>query len=201
MGNKGETTRIALFYFLLYLARSNIFLRKIGAIFLLLVMLLCGSGFYISWRISMRFIYNSQKNLISSATYKKQNVIAFTFSKKDLQNSNNIQLNNDELKYNHKMYDIINMKTSGDKIFINCIADKDEDNLVKIVTANVFATGNDMAKQLPVSHFHIDDYISDAGNLGLFVTNNEIRNNYISITDGILPDQFLSRPSPPPRTL
>lgn len=164
-------------------------------------MLLCGSGFYISWRISMQFIYNSQKNLISSATYKKQNVIAFTFSKKDLQNNHNIQLDNDELNYNYKMYDIINIKTSGDKIFINCIADKDEDNLVKIVTANVFATGNDMAKQLPVSHFHIDDYISDAGNPGLFVTNNEIRNNYISITDGILPDQFLSRPSPPPRTL
>ena len=162
-------------------------------------MLLCGSGFYISWYISVQCIYNSQRNIISSSSYKNESVVAFAFSKKDLSNHPEITLDDDELEYKQQMFDIINIKTSGDSIYLNCIADNDEDNLKQIIAGQILNSNHDFGKQLSISHFHIDDYINQLKNYNdLSANNNLIRTNHILFNVGILRSQFLSKPSPPP---
>jgi hypothetical protein len=199
---RSEGYRIAylcLVNILIYLASYQIFLlKKTGAIFLLLVMLLCGSGFYISWYISVQCIYNSQRNLISSQAYKKQNVVEFAFSVCKTKNNPDIVFDDDEMEYRQEMYDIINIRRSGDSIYLNCIADRNEDNLKQIIASQMFSSTNDISKQLPISHFRLDNYINLKSNCAGTVIF-AIRNYYISFTSGILPVYYVSTPSPPPR--
>lgn len=163
-------------------------------------MLLCGSGFYISWYISVQCIYNSRRSLISSDTYKKQNVAAFAFSVRETKNNPQIVFDDDEMEYHQAMYDIINIRRSADSIYITCIADTDEDNLKQLIASELFSTTNDINKQLPISYFHLDSYIHLRNIFDTHSINYVIRNYYISFIPGILPVHYISCPSPPPRT-
>lgn len=163
-------------------------------------MLLCGSGFYIAWYMSLQSVRHSQKNLIATSTFKSDKVVSFVFAKKDFQKNEEVIFNDeDEFEYNNQMYDVINKKIVGDSIYISCISDKQEDNLRDVAITQILnASDNSTGKQLPIFNFRLDHYTNNLFNNESFFLKS-FMHFYIKYNDSKLVAPFLAIFSPPPR--
>ena len=118
-------------------------------------MVLCGSGFYIAWYLSLQSIRNSQRAIISNTTFDSERIVKFAFSKSDFKQILILVFDDDgenEFEYKQQMYDVINKKNKGDSIYITCISDKDEDHLNEMFIAQILETGNN-ASGKTTTHF------------------------------------------------
>ncbi len=181
-------------------------MKKIGAIFIFLVMVLCGSGFYVAWYLSLQCIRDSQRAIISNTSFENDRIMNFAFSKSDLTTNPDLVFDDDgenEFEYKQQMYDVINKKNIGDTIYLTCISDKDEDHLNEIFIAQILDTGNNpIGKQLPIFKFRLDHFTNDAKKTSvLFRTNGDWRIPYKTYNINNLPSPFLSISSPPPKNL
>lgn len=166
-------------------------------------MMLCGSGFYIAWYISLQSVRNSQRAIISNSTFNNNRIIKFVFSKAGVKNNPDLVFGDDgenEFEYKHQMYDVVNQKTIGDSIYFTCISDEDEDHLNEIFIAQILEPGNNTSqKQLPIFKFRIDHFTNDAKNgITLFHVTNRFEFIYKTYM-AILPSPYLSTSSPPPK--
>jgi len=161
-------------------------------------MLLCGSSFYLSWYISVRCIYNSQRNLISTAAYRQQNVVAFTLPVHATPGGPRIAIDGDELSCGQAMFDIINITRKGDTLRVNCIADTDEDQLRELIASQLFSANPGAGKQLPIAHFRLDHFISQQLPAGVTGLPGVRLGHQDPFTVLGLPLQYRSLPSPPP---
>ena len=59
-------------------------------------MMLCGSGFYIAWYISLQSVWNSQQAIISNATFDSDRIEKFTFSKADFKTNPDLTFDDDD---------------------------------------------------------------------------------------------------------
>ncbi len=143
-------------------------------------MVLCGSGFYVAWYLSLQSIRNSQRAIISNTTFDSDRIVEFAFSKSDLKANPDLVFNDDgenEFEYRRQMYDVINKRNKGDSVYLACISDKDEDHLNEMFIAQILETGNNASgKQLPIFKFRLDHFTSDTKNTSaLFRTNVDLR--------------------------
>jgi hypothetical protein len=165
-------------------------------------MMLCGSGFYIAWYISLQSVRNSQRAIISNSTFHNDRVMKFVFSKADVKNNPDLVFDDDgenEFEYKHQMYDVINKSTIGGTIYFTCISDKDEDQLNDIFISRILETGNTNGKQLPILKFRIDHYTNDIKNKNVFLSmGNRLNHFYVTYDAGKLLTPYLNTSSPPP---
>jgi len=178
-------------------------LKKISAIFLFFVMVLCGSSFYVAWYFSLQSIRDSQRALIANAGFNNDRIIKFIFSKSDLKTNPDLVFDDDEreFEFKQKMYDVINQKSIGDSIYFSCISDNDEDNLNDMFIAQILETGiNPTGKQLPIFKFRLDHFTSETKNSTiLFRTNDNMKTKYKTCNVINLPSPYLAISSPPPK--
>ena len=164
-------------------------------------MLLCSSGFYIAFYISLQSIKHSQKQIILSSDLKNKFVLEFSFSKSDLQKSNNglSYEEKNEINYKGKMYDIISQQYKGDNLIIRCISDKDEDYTLALAdNQNIKAQREKSSQELSSLKLR----------LGVYTFNDDI--NFLNNQDKTFTEFFarfnpgklmcpnLNIPSPPP---
>jgi hypothetical protein len=179
-------------------------LKKISAILLVFIMMLCGSGFYVAWHLSLQSIRDSQRALISNTTFDSDKIVKFAFPKSDLKTNPDLTFKDDgenEFEYREQMYDVISKKNSGDTVYLTCISDKDEDHLNEMFIAQILETGNNTSgKQLPILKFRLDHFTSDVKTASaLFRANEDLRILYKTCNINNLPSPFLSISSPPPK--
>jgi hypothetical protein len=135
-------------------------LKNLAAIFSVFVMMLCSSGFYVAWYISLQFVRNSQKAIIAGSGYHKDKLARFVLAKKDFKTNSELDFNDEnEFEYKSQMYDVIDQKAIGDSVYINCISDTEEDNLKNIALHQIIRSGNNTSgRELPILNFRLDHY-------------------------------------------
>jgi hypothetical protein len=123
-------------------------------------MMLCSSGFYVAWYVSLQFVRNSQKTIIARSDFNKDKIVRFVLAKKDFKTNSELAFDNDdEFEYKNQMYDVIDQKTIGDSVYINCISDTEEDNLKNIALHEIIRSGNNTSgRELPILNFRLDHY-------------------------------------------
>ncbi|MBS1735934.1 MAG: hypothetical protein JSS98_04930 [Bacteroidetes bacterium] len=103
------------------------------ALFLFFIVLLCSSGFYLAFYISMHQIKKSQRAIIAKGGINDDHIFVFKFSAHELRNNPEIEMEESEFKYKGKMYDIISMENKNEVITISCISDGSEDYLLSLM--------------------------------------------------------------------
>ena len=163
-------------------------------------MLLCSSGFYIAWLISLQSVRHSQRAIISNSVFNKDKVIEFVISINDAKkNTDFIDEDENEFEYKGQMYDVISQKTSGDSIYINCISDKEEDHLKDVAARQVIKTENNTAgNQLPILKFSLDQFIHNFNNNNIVFFIEKNTRFYTTYKTGNLPSPYCNTASPPP---
>jgi hypothetical protein len=163
-------------------------------------MMLCGSGFYISWYISLHSVQNSQRTIISNSAFNRSKVVQFIFSKNDLKKNTDFTFDGEnEFEYKNQMYDVISRKNIGDSIYIICISDTEEDNLRDIAMSQIMSSGNNTTgKELPIFKFHLDRYTNDFKNINAGFLIKLTSNSYRQHKAGKLISPYLNTSSPPP---
>lgn len=164
-------------------------------------MILCSSGLFISYQLSLHNIHLQQRKIILHSDIFKDRIINFSFQKfcgKQKQNDL-VFVEEDEIMYDGKMYDIIERSESNDSIFIKCIPDKIEDD-IRAEASNQLQKNDGAATQKNFSAFKF--------NPGPFVAVTVIKcyADLFKSTTELFPfensekliDAFINIPSPPP---
>lgn len=112
----------------------------------------------------MHQIKQSQRKIIASGNLNNDHIFVFNFSAVDLQNNKaNIELEESELKYEGRMYDIISKEEKNGMVSISCIADGSEDYLLSLMGNSFYR----LQKEKNNNHLfqlkcQIDNYIFEA---------------------------------------
>lgn len=123
-------------------------------------MILCTSGFYVAWYISLQFVRSSQKTIIARSDYNQEKIVRFVLAKKDLKINSELDFHDeDEFEYKNQMYDVIDQIIIGDSVYITSISDTEEDNLKNIALHQIIRSGNNTSgRELPILNFRLDHY-------------------------------------------
>jgi len=175
--------------------------KKVAAIFLFFIMILCSSGFYIAFYISLQSIKHSQHQIILSSDLKNKFVFEFSFSKSEIQNNSgefSFEEEN-EIKYNGKMYDVISQQSNGDHLTIKCISDEDEDYTLALAeNQNIKTQKEKNFKDLTLLQLRLGMYTFTAVNNFYKPYNPVFRHPFARFNPGKLLYPHLNIPSPPP---
>jgi DNA gyrase/topoisomerase IV subunit A len=176
-------------------------MKKASAILLFLVMILCSSGFFIAFQISLRSIKHTQRQIILSSDLKDKFIFEFAFAKKVSKNQHQdiSFVEKDEIRYRGKMYDIISQHEKGDSIFIKCINDEQEDYTIALSENNLVKDQQARnEKNLSLLKFNLDVYtsISDKRSLLSFSIKQTIKYHFPAKEKLLFP--IINVPSPPP---
>lgn len=168
-------------------------------------MMLCGSGFYVAWYMSLQSIRNSQKAILSHSSFSKNIVVKFVFTKNDLKNNSDVIFDEDdsiEFEYKKQMYDVISRKEVGDHIYITCISDAQEDNLRDFAISQIMNNGNNTTgKELPIFKFRLDHFTHNFTGAFTLFSMNVVACSHHDYTVGKLIAPYLNISSPPPWAL
>ena len=174
-------------------------MKKVAALFFFFIIVLCSSGFYLAFYISMHQVKQSQRKIIASGNLNNDHIFVFSFSAADLQNNKaNIELEESELKYNGKMYDIISKMEKNGMISISCIADGSEDYLLSLMGNSFYR----LRKEKNTNHllqlkWQIDNYTFEATDISDFNFKDQKLYGPQVWTNLIL-SHYKNVPSPPP---
>ncbi len=164
-------------------------------------MLLCSSGFYIAFYISLQSIKHSQQQIILSSDLKSKFVFEFSFSKSELQKSNNdlSYVEKNEINYKGKMYDIVSQQYKGDNLVITCISDEDEDYTLALAgNQNIKAQREKNSQELSSLKLRLGVYTFN-DNINFLNNHNIIFTKFFArFNPGKLVCPNLNIPSPPP---
>ena len=163
-------------------------------------MILCSSGSYTSYLLSLHSIHKHQREVILHSDNFKNIIAEFSFPLNYNRNENIdlVFVEDDEIMFNGKMYDIVHQHTSADSIFITCIPDKIEDEVRDQVNNQINRTDGAIAqKNFSAFKFNPGPFISDSETVDLSLIFNRRATNFFS--GKIQPvTQYLHVPSPPP---
>ncbi|MGH2646309.1 MAG: hypothetical protein ACRDE8_02035 [Ginsengibacter sp.] len=176
-------------------------MKKVTAIFLFFIMLLCSSGFYIAFYISLQSIKHTQQQIILSSELKNKFVFEFSFSKSELQSSNSdlSYEDEDEINYKGKMYDIASKQYIGDNLVIRCISDKDEDYTLALAdNQNIKDQREKSSHELSSLKLRLGIYTFDDDINFLNSHNTIFTECFARFNPGKLASPHLNIPSPPP---
>ena len=146
----------------------------------------------------MHQIKQSQRKIIASGNLNKDEIFVFNFSANELQNNKSIKLEESELKYQGRMYDIISRREKDGMVSISCIADGSEDYLLGLMGNSFFK----LQKEKTNTHlfqlkWQIDNYtINDPHALNVHL--NSTANYGPQICNDIMSSDHKNVPSPPP---
>ena len=164
-------------------------------------MMLCSSGFYIAFYISLQSIKHTQQQIILSSDLKNKFLFEFSFSKNDLKNNSqgfSFEEKN-EINYKEKMYDIISQHAKGDSFLIKCIADENEDYTLALAqNQNVKAQSEKNSKELSIIQFRLGTYTFNANNNFSKIDDIISLQLFARFNPGNLLSPYLNIPSPPP---
>lgn len=176
-------------------------MKKITAIFLFIVMILCSSGFYIAFHISLQSIKHTQRQIILSSDLKNKFIFEFGFSKDastyKRQGISFIERN--EIKYKGKMYDIVRQYDTPDSIFLKCISDEQEDYTIALSQNELIKNQNAKnEKDLSILKFNLGVYTfnSDTEIPKIFLNKETLSHQFFHL--GKLLFTIINVPSPPP---
>ncbi len=115
-------------------------MKKIAAIFVFFTMVLCSCGLFISYKLSLHNIRLHQRETILQSANFKNGIVTFSFpvNYRDNKVYDIVYVEEDEIMFNGKMYDIINEHLSADSIFIKCIPDKIEDEVRNEASRHIY---------------------------------------------------------------
>ena len=170
-----------------------------AALFFFFIIVLCSSGFYLAFYISMHQIKQSQRKIIASGNLNNDHIFVFNFSAVDLQNNKaNIELEESELKYDGKMYDIISKEEKNGMISISCIADGSEDYLLSLMGNSFYKLQKEKnSNHLFQLKWQIDNYTFETfPNLKLNFKDQKIHEPHVFII--LVQSYYKNVPSPPP---
>ncbi len=164
-------------------------------------MILCSSGLYISYRLSLFSIRQHQKEVILHSEIFKGRVFEFSFSSNYIHDKNIdlVFVEDDEIMFNGKMYDIISKDKSADSIFIKCIADKIEDEIREEANNQINNTeGTTTQKNFSAFKFNPGPFTIQLETMNpLLVSKNKSASFLFSKNDKPVA-QYLNVASPPP---
>ncbi|MFS8083455.1 MAG: hypothetical protein ACMG51_08390 [Ginsengibacter sp.] len=146
----------------------------------------------------MNQIKQSQRELIASGNLINDHIFVFNFSANDLHNNKAIELEESELKYHGRMYDIISSEDNNGMVSISCIADGSEDYLLDLMGNSFYKLQKEKINtNLFQLKFQIDNYtFDDSHNLKVY---HKIPFNYgPQMCFDILSSDHKNVPSPPP---
>lgn len=164
-------------------------------------MILCSSGLFISYKLSLHNIHLRQREIILHSDIFKNRVVHFTFPRNHQTQQDNdlVFVEDDEIMFNGKMYDIIEQLQTNDSVFIKCIPDKIEDD-IRAEASNQLDKNDGANTQKNFSGFKF--------NAGPFIVVTEVTHyfNFLKTATELFPVEnpeklvaaFLNIPSPPP---
>ncbi len=98
-------------------------------------MMLCSSGFYIAFYLSLQSIKHTQRQIILSSDLKDKYIFEFSFSKEEANSSGDFSfVEKDEIKFKGKMYDIVTLHSTADSFYIKCIVDENEEYMKELAS-------------------------------------------------------------------
>lgn len=138
-------------------------MKKVAALFFFFVVLLCSSSFYLAFYVSLHQIKQGQRKIIASGRLNKDQFLVFNFSANEVHKNKSIKLEETELEYQGRMYDIISKEDKDGMISISCIADGSEDYLLALMGNSFYK----LQKQKTNSHlfqlkWQLDNYTFNA---------------------------------------
>jgi hypothetical protein len=172
--------------------------KKLAALFFFFIIMLCSSGFYLAFYISMHQVKQSQRKIIATGNLNSDHIFVFNFSENELQNNKSIKLEESELKYQGRMYDIISREDKNGMVSISCIADGSEDYLLSLMGNSFYKIqkekNNDHLFQLK---WQIDNYTFNVPHI-FNVHANSAANYGPQMCFDIMSSDHKNVPAPPP---
>ena len=148
--------------------------------------------------ISMHQIKQSQRKIIASGNLDKDQIFVFNFSANELQNNKSIKLEESELKYQGRMYDIISRREKDGMLSISCIADGSEDYLLSLMGNSIYKLQKEKINtHLFQLKWQIDNYTFNIPHI-LKVHLKSTANYGPQMCYDIIPSDHNNVPSPPP---
>ncbi len=178
-------------------------MKKIAAIFLFFIMILCSAGLYISYKLTLHNIHLRQREVILHSDIFKHWVVQFSFPTNYSQNKDVdlVFVEKDEIMFDGKMYDIVDQYQSADSIFIKCIPDKIEDDVRDAVNNQIDNTeGATTQKNFSAFKFNPGPFTSGSETGNLYLIPNSGSPIFLSLDDAKPEESYVNVPSPPPWT-
>ena len=164
-------------------------------------MILCSSGLFISYKLSLHHIHLRQREVILHSDIFKNLVVHFTFPRnhQSQKNYDLVFVEDDEIMFNGKMYDIAEKIETADSIIIKCLPDKIEDD-IRTAASNQLDKKDGATTQKNFSGFKFNPgpFIPIAEVMPYFTFGKDATQLFQIENSGIPPDLFLNIPSPPP---
>jgi hypothetical protein len=163
-------------------------------------MILCSSGFYIAFHISLQSIKHTQRQIILSSDLKNKFIFEFAFSKdaSTYKRQGISFIERDEIKYKGKMYDIVSQHDTTDSIFVKCISDEQEDYTIALSQNELIKNQNAKnEKDLSILKFNLGVYTFPDTGIPKFSLNKETLSHQF-FHPGKLLFTIINVPSPPP---
>jgi hypothetical protein len=172
--------------------------KKIAAVFLLSVVLLCSSGFYLAFVVSLQSIKLSQKKIIASTNVENKLILKFSLSREDCSREVSFKDNDEEMSFRGKMYDIISIVKNKDSISITCIPDGREDEILLMMTNSEFKIQkkNTNHKLLELK-WRLENFTPPSDSIVSFLFESFSYRFFNKETNN-LPVPYFNIPSPPP---
>ncbi len=164
-------------------------------------MIVCSSGLYISYQFNLYSIRQHQKEIILHSDGLKSRLVTFSFPA-NFSEHKNIDLRfveEDEMMFDGKMYDIVSQHSSGDSIIIKCIADNIEDDIRSEAGKQINSTqGSTTQRNLSAFKFTSEPFTVEAGSFKFYRILNSSSKIFLSIKNKKAIDCYPNVPSPPP---
>ncbi len=164
-------------------------------------MIVCSSGLYISYQFNLYSIRHHQKEIILHSDGLKNRLVTFSFPANFSENKN-IDLRfveEDEVMFDGKMYDIVSQYTSGDSIIIKCIPDNIEDDIRSEASKQInSAEGTITQRNLSLFKFTSEPFTLEAGAFKFNYIINSSSQIFLSAKNKQAIDCYLNVPCPPP---
>ncbi|MEO6638184.1 MAG: hypothetical protein ABIN25_07895 [Ginsengibacter sp.] len=176
-------------------------MKKITAFLLFALMILFCGGWYISYKFSLYGIHQRQKEIILHSGNIDSRVVTLSLPINFNENKNfDFRfIEEDEIMFNGKMYDVVSQYRSADSVIIKCIADITEDDIRSEAINQVNGLeGTTTQRNLSAFKFIPELFTTTPGPLKLYCILKYSSQIYLFRKIGNTITGYINVPSPPP---
>lgn len=171
-------------------------LKKLFSIFLITLLILNSAG-YVMVYFQLKSSYQKEALLKLESYTNKEDLMTITLSRSELENENYRFIEQNEIMYFGRMYDISHIEYSEDSIKITALCDEKEDKLNNLF--DLFFTKN--LNDIFTDTENINDVLISEAGLPIKFTGIPSRENDVLCNFVFVPllNNFMKVPSPPPK--
>ena len=136
-------------------------MKRIASILILGVMLVNGAGFYMYYAVQLSSIRREMRAALKHTPDRQLQILKLTRSQ-----FANARKDEHEVRFNGKMYDVVRVKPKDDVLWVYCIHDEKEDNLLTFIQeivarplTNAESVPHVIIQYLTLTYINIDNHV------------------------------------------